>query len=88
MPLGERLYRLVWLGPVGRAFITFSSRGVVGRAGGRSSAAIAIAPASAAPRSGNGTAVPPPGAAIPQDRIDTLEARIAALERWRDGVAP
>lgn len=35
MPAGERIFRRVWLGPLGRAFVRFASRGVEHRRGGR-----------------------------------------------------
>ena len=90
MPLGERMFRLVWLGPIGRGFIRVSSRGVARRATGTAAASVPPIPA----RPGN---APGPGGAVAQrveqpamaaDRVALLEARVAALERWRDGGAP
>jgi eukaryotic-like serine/threonine-protein kinase len=71
-PVGERLFRLVWLGPFGRGFLRFASRGV-----------------RAAPRPASGTArvvspKPEPPKLRGPDSMTSLEARVAALERWRD----
>jgi hypothetical protein len=94
MPIGERMFRLVWLGPIGRAFIWFSSRGVARRPTGttvprvtapRVAHAAATSPAEHSSGNGNGVPTPPggrPGAS--KDRLSALEARVAALERWRD----
>jgi serine/threonine-protein kinase len=85
MPPGERLFRLVWLGPPGRWFVRLSSRRVAppdigktlpGRVRANSSAS--LKPRAAAP------AAPP----APLDRMGALEARVAALEQWRDGAKP
>ncbi len=71
MPIGERLFRLVWLGPIGRAFLQVSTRGVGRRPGGVGRAA-----------SGATRAAPvQPGG----DRIAALESRVKALEQWRAG---
>jgi serine/threonine-protein kinase len=81
MPVGERLFRLVWLGPPGRAFLRFSSRGVARRTGGTTMPGVTVVPARAtAPLSSGATAAP-----APADRVASLEARVAALEQWRDG---
>ena len=86
MPVGERLFRVVWLGPPGRAFIRLSSRGVVRRTSGTTVVGVTGPPVSAAvkppSRSMNGPRTPASGS---PDRVAALEARIAALERWRDG---
>ena len=89
MPLGERMFRLVWLGPVGRGFIRVSSRGVARRATGTTAPSVPPIPAR------HGNALGPDGAgaqraeqpAMAADRVASLEARVAALERWRDGGA-
>ncbi|MFL5520705.1 MAG: serine/threonine-protein kinase [Gemmatimonadales bacterium] len=76
MPPGERFFRLVWLGPIGRAFVRLSMRGVKTRTGAalKSRAApVAIAPAA--------FAGPPVHAAA--DPLVALEARVKELERWR-----
>jgi len=90
MPPGERLFRVVWLGPVGRALVRFAGRGVVAGPGGRvrratGSARAAIAPAVIA------EPAPParraPVAALPSathatlDQLAALEARVRELER-------
>ncbi len=91
MPPGERLFRLFWLGPLGRTFIRFAGRGV-GRAGPTRSGASAAGGARRA--SGQARAVSRPSKAAtlggsdvrsaPADRVESLEARVAELERWRD----
>jgi eukaryotic-like serine/threonine-protein kinase len=77
MPIGERLFRLFWLGAPGRAFLRLASRGV--------------APSSASGRS-SGSQTPPPQRVAISPRIvaasaaepNSLEARVSELERWRD----
>ncbi|MEO5568839.1 MAG: serine/threonine-protein kinase [Gemmatimonadaceae bacterium] len=77
-PLGERLYRVVWLGPIGRAFIRLS-----GRSAWRGD--------STSNRTRSGVTAQPlrpitPTAAKPvvaPDRIEALEQRVSDLERWR-----
>jgi serine/threonine-protein kinase len=83
MSIGERLFRLVWLGPVGRAFVRFAGRGV-------NPAAAAVGTSGAVSRgSGAQTASPSPPrtpgtvAPVPSDRVSALESRVDALERWR-----
>ena len=95
MPIGERLFRVVWLGPLGRAFLWFSARGVAKRPLGTTIPSTTI-PSRAIPSathaavhapsgSGNGVPTPPGGKPGAQaDRVGSLEARVAALERWRD----
>ncbi len=86
MPPGERLFRLVWLGAIGRAFVRFSARGVPTRASAKSaqfSARVAVGSA-AGPM--HAAVVPArPVAATTVDRLGELEQRVGALERWRDG---
>jgi len=87
MPPGERLFRLVWLGPPGRLFIRLSSRGVAARTLGTT--APGLPRASADVGSARRTTAPAVAAtATPTDRMRSLEDRIAALERWRDGAKP
>jgi hypothetical protein len=79
MPIGERMFRIVWLGPIGRTFIHAAGRGVARANSGSSASAIVAA------QSVNRPATPaskPTGARAP-DRVDALEMRIAELERWR-----
>ncbi|HEX5073191.1 MAG TPA: protein kinase [Gemmatimonadaceae bacterium] len=88
MPPGERLFRVVWLGAPGRAFLRFSSRNVTppssgktapGLAGTRANVNIAATGRAAAPVMATTT--------TPTDRMRSLEDRVAALERWRDGAS-
>ena len=78
-PIGERLFRIVWLGPLGRFFVWNSGRKVWKRmaAGGtvtRSGVAVVQ------PR----TTTPPVAApVVAPDRIAALEQRVSDLERWR-----
>jgi serine/threonine-protein kinase len=79
MPIGERMFRIVWLGPIGRTFIHAAGRGVARANSGSSASAIVAA------KSVNRPATPaskPTGARAP-DRVDALEMRVAELERWR-----
>ncbi|HEY5061319.1 MAG TPA: hypothetical protein VII52_07265, partial [Gemmatimonadaceae bacterium] len=87
-PIGERLFRLVWLGPIGRGFVRFAGRRVA-----RSSSATVTtapgawtpsAPAVSAVKGGVSNDVPVDlGAA----RVAGLETRVAELERWRKELA-
>ena len=82
MPVGERMFRLVWLGPLGEAFLKFSARGVEKRPTGTTIPGANGPPAVTRPP-------PPPVASSPRpakpDRMASLEERVAALERWRNG---
>jgi hypothetical protein len=75
MPPGERLFRLTWLGPAGRAFLRLAGRGVrtTPTSGRRvsSGASAAAAPAESAP--------------VSSSRLDKLEERVAKLERQSRG---
>jgi hypothetical protein len=76
MPPGERIFRLLWLGPIGRGFVRLAMRGMKTRSGVlvRSRAApVAVAPIA--------FAGPPVHAAA--DPLATLDARVKELERWR-----
>jgi serine/threonine-protein kinase len=75
-PIGERLFRLVWLGPIGRAFIRFGGRKARSRA---STPRPVTAPAARAGPTSPPVAIPP--AALPQ--LAALESRVAELEKWR-----
>ena len=83
MPLGERLFRLVWLGPLGRTFIRAAGRGVA-RPSSVSGVASGVVGAAHVP-SVKRAAAPAmkPAAVRAPDRIDALEMRVAELERWR-----
>jgi len=79
MPIGERLFRLVWLGPIGRAFIRAAGRGVA-----RPSSASGVSRVGAvAPAQRPTVPVAKPAGARAPDRVDALEIRVAELERWR-----
>ena len=83
MPLGERLFRLVWIGPVGRWLIGRACRGTpVAEAAVSAPRAMSV---SAMPRTE--APVVAPAHALPTSRISALEARIAALERWRENLS-
>jgi len=77
MSPGERLFRLVWLGPLGRGFVRLAGRGV---RRGPSAPARRTAPT---PLVGATAAPTRPAAGTLPDRLGTLEARVAELERWR-----
>ncbi len=77
MPIGERLFRLIWIGVPGRAFLRLSMRGVAAaparNIGTRPATAVTAAPAPViTPRTAK------------KDPITALEARVAELERWRN----
>jgi serine/threonine-protein kinase len=89
MPVGERLFRVLWLGPPGRAFIRFSSRGVDRRSGGKTAPSGVRVQTPFTPSTTTIPPVPPRAeATVPADRVASLETRVAALERWRDGTKP
>jgi hypothetical protein len=83
----ERLFRWIWLGPVGRAFVRLSMWGA-GRRSDRK-----IVKGSAAPRVWYSSSAPAPLARsadntvseMPVDVLTALEARVTELERWRRG---
>ena len=89
MPPGERFFRIVWLGPIGRAFVRFGARGVGGRAAAahaplprlRGAPAVSLAGARAVPR-------PPPMPVADTSRLAEMDRRITALEHWRNERAP
>jgi hypothetical protein len=75
MPPGERIFRLLWLGPIGRGFVRLSMRGVKTPGGVARSSAKPVAVV--AP-----VAAPLPVRAV-ADPMAALDARVAELERWR-----
>jgi serine/threonine-protein kinase len=80
--LGERLFRMVWLGPIGRAFVRLAARRVPKREEGRlvtapSAAAVSHAPVTPHVPSSNGTS-----------QLDNLERRVQNLEHWQRSVSP
>jgi hypothetical protein len=81
IPVGERIFRAIWLSPVGLALLRFAGRGL-GNAGVRSTAS--------APGMTRAAVVTPTRRAEPTsvadgagDRIAALETRLAELEKWR-----
>ena len=79
---GERLFRVLWLGPFGRAFIRFGMRAVKARA--TTSRSLPSVRAATAP-----PAVMPSVASVVAvqtsfDVLTALERRVSSLERWRD----
>jgi hypothetical protein len=83
MPLGERLFRLVWLGPIGRAFVRFAGRG---KTDGVASTTRSLSPRTpGVPAKSKGAAKPGHVPTTPTgDRVAKLEFRVAELERWRE----
>jgi hypothetical protein len=81
MPLGERLFRLTWLGAPGRLFVRASMRGVATQ----SSRVSARATPSPAGTEGNRPPAPAAPPAPSADKLASLEARIAELERRTTG---
>ena len=94
MPPTERLFRLVWLGPIGRGFVWLSMRGV------HTNDAVRRAPARPIVRVGSDSrsqATPAPRveqlrptllphakpSASTRDPLAALEARVGELEQWR-----
>ena len=84
MPADERMFRLIWLGPVGRGFIRLSSRGVAKRVSGTTVPGVTGASQVRVSASNGAGKTKRAITPIPGDRVASLEARIAALERWRD----
>ena len=83
MPPGERVFRLLWLGPMGRAFIRRASRGVeVSGTAARSGTTGAVTHrASVSPREAPS---PMPQFSPPTTpTLVSLDARLKALEAWR-----
>ena len=80
MPPGEQLFRIVWLGPIGRAFVRFAARGVRGAPSGALHARVLALPlvAERVMTRNNAEPVTPP-----VDHVRTLEERVYDLERWR-----
>ncbi len=79
MSPGERLFRIVWLGPLGRLFVRLAMRGVPSRPSSVHLARTTVPPAGrvvTAPR------MTPVGSAH-ADPLALLDARVRELERWR-----
>jgi serine/threonine-protein kinase len=81
----ERLFRWIWIGPVGRAFVRLSMRRAGSRPGvGRGTGddpSVAWLPAPEPASAASPRGATSPGAA--RDPIAALEERVASLERWR-----
>ncbi|MGH7615724.1 MAG: serine/threonine-protein kinase [Gemmatimonadaceae bacterium] len=73
-PPQERLYRVMWLGPFGRAFVRLSARGVK-RPTAPATVSRPVVKTAPSP------ALPPPVPAPPADRLTSIEARLSALEK-------
>jgi hypothetical protein len=74
MPVGERLFRLVWLGGFGRWFLRFSARG--------------IKPSATASTGSTGAAAAAPAVVVEKAQsngatIGDLDRRVRELEEWR-----
>jgi len=97
MPAGERLFRWIWLGPIGRAFVRFGGRKVrrtsalasnttggvrVNRAPTHFRTAVTGAVAAGPVRS----AAPPSSGEVETSTTDTTEARLASVERRLDAL--
>ena len=74
----ERLFRLVWLGPIGRAFVRLSTRGTPPRPG-ESPVKQYQAPLAGMAKRGPVVAIVPDA----RESLAALEERVASLERWR-----
>jgi serine/threonine-protein kinase len=77
-PLGERLYRAIWTGPIGRGFVWFSGRKAwkSQHASSGTSRPNTIPPV-------RQTRPPMRTAVAAPDRVEALERRVSELERWR-----
>ncbi len=100
MSPGERMFRLIWLGPIGRTFVRIGARSVPARQGFGETPRpatqspslvdddlplIAALPAPVAPFVAQSPLPdPPPG----QLTGNSLEARVKALEEWRERMLP
>ncbi|HEX5633132.1 MAG TPA: hypothetical protein VFX50_07890, partial [Gemmatimonadales bacterium] len=88
--VGERLFRVLWMGAFGRGFLRLAARGVARAEAGASSPRIAaptLRAADAAPGA-RGEAHTGVGAGEETVRLARLEARVEALEQWRGSSAP
>ena len=84
MPPGERLFRLVWLGPVGHTFVRFAGRSVRAGARGQAVRRSTVTPPSVRLAAVVPSALVQPMNAAAPDRLDDLERRLARLEQWRE----
>ena len=89
MPVGERLFRLVWLGPVGRGFVRVAGLGVA-RASNAGAVTAPRAPAVRADPGAHAVDQPVPSRSAAGNEhaaVASLENRVAELERWRNELA-
>jgi hypothetical protein len=77
----ERLFRIVWLGPIGRAFVRLSMRGA--KTGGGPVRRGQVSPARVAAAAPVVAAPAPRTVPAAPSSLASLEARVDALERWR-----
>ena len=88
MPPAERLFRVLWLGAPGRTFVRFSSRNVAPPSSGKTALGLAGTRANVnIAEAGRAAALVVATKATPTDQMRSLEDRVAALERWRDGAS-
>ena len=90
-PAQRSLGRLVMAasGPPGRAFVRFSSRNVMPASSRKTALGLARVRANVNMAEAGRAAAPVVAAtATPTDRMRSLEDRVIALERWRDGAKP
>jgi hypothetical protein len=93
MPVGERAFRAFWLGGPGRWLIRWTMRRA-GRDKGATGPARTTEPSarSALREGGSRSGTPAANAVshppIAEGRLDVLEARVQALEAWRNGTQP
>ena len=87
MPPGERVFRLLWLGPAGRWFIRISTRGVAPMsAASRASGSASMVSRSAITSAATPTSASPvlsTGSTSNDTSVQTLDDRVTALEQWR-----
>jgi hypothetical protein len=78
MPIGERLFRLIWLGRFGRWFVTRAGRGLTpsATASTGTTGPLPAVPVTAPASSRNGSRVSDP-------TLRDLDQRVQALEEWR-----
>ncbi|MDQ6612170.1 MAG: serine/threonine protein kinase [Gemmatimonadota bacterium] len=90
MPLGERLFRLVWIGFPGRAFFQFAGRKHQRRnanARHHPTSKNTVAHEVATPAAKQRPASLPAAVAVPLEKFDALEARVATIESLLDADA-
>jgi hypothetical protein len=89
-PVGERVFRAFWLHGPGRLLIRWTMRRTDReRDAGRGTTAVTSPAAVSASLAGNRASAapvvtPPPRALNADARLDALDARVRALESWRD----